>query len=166
MRMAIVGGLVVTLIGVGVVLLAAILVRVRRLAASAEEAASARAEEDRKHREATAAIMLAAVREVGSAVVRELRRAADERRATVERLMHGGLGPDFGPLDPPRVSRPVPPWEMTPAGSAPPPPMEGSTATPGTSTLPPDAPTPRSGYPVSDWLAAAKGGANDTYPHA
>lgn len=162
--MAVVGGLVVTLCGVCLVLLAAIHRRLGCLSASAEAAAQHRAEEDRKHREATAAIAVAAVREVGGAIVRELQRAADERRAAVQHLMQSGLGPDSRPMEYKSVLRDAPmPWDVPCAADALPASQPRPVLTPGASTLPPDAPTPRSGYPVAAWRAEPEGDAHGAH---
>lgn len=165
--MAVIGGMIVLLLGLSLVLLGALWVRLGQLAATAEAAERKRTEEDRKHRDAVGAVVVAAVREVGRAIVQELQRAADERRETVRRLVGAPLGPDSEPTR----AQPSPRSAVPLAWTAPPAPRCASTslrasAKPDASPLPSEAPTPRSGYPLADLFAHPEVTANDTAPHA
>ena len=120
--------------------------------AGMDAAVAARAAEDRKHRDATSAIIVNAIRQVGSGVVKELRRQAHQRQAMVQELVGGT----------PRGLASREEWPTTSVGAPecdePPVSTERRAAVmPGASTLPSDAPTPLSGYPVGAWLAEAEG---------
>ena len=122
--MAVIDGVLVLLLVLSIVLLGALVVRLNRIAASAEVVARKRAEEDRRHRDAVGAVVVVAVREVGLAIVQEFQRAADERRETVQRLIAGPLGPDSEPSH----AQPAPRRSVPLAWSAPPAPRSPCTS--------------------------------------
>ncbi len=100
------------------------------------EAAARIADDERRHRDAIATVQLKEVRTLGHALLREMKVAARERN----RLMAFVEGdPDSAPVSsegrtsaPDSEARPV--------------------TTPGASTLPPDAPTPQTGYSLTELL--------------
>lgn len=100
------------------------------------EAAAQIAEEQRKHRDAIATVQLKEARLFGQALLREMRVAADDRR----RLMAFVEGD--------HDSAPV-----SSDGHTPSPDSDARPITmPGASTLPPDAPTPQTGYSLPELL--------------
>lgn len=143
---AIVGGLVVFLLGCCLVMLAAIHLRLSDQGARADAAAEQRAEEDRRHRDAAAAIVVGAMRDVGAAIVRELERAARERRDTVQQLLHVASGPDAEERDG-WPTGPIP-SVRPPRSSRPPVSQPRPVVKPGAPALPPGAPTLKSGQPL------------------
>lgn len=158
MILAIVGGLVVFLLGCVVVLLGAVLrhlrralgdlqeaiERLQRAAEEQTEAARRQAEEAHKHHDATAAVVVAAIREVGRAIVGELRRASDERREVLHRLMEADP-----PSAPPPSGRPTSSTRDAPSARGAPSTMRSRALVgAGPSSLPPKAPTAPSGAPV------------------
>ncbi|MEZ4313932.1 MAG: sigma factor [Polyangiaceae bacterium] len=149
--MAIVAGIAICLLVACVVLLIAIFRRVGfvadSFAASLDEmdkAGERQSAEQIQHRDATAAITVAAIREVGGAIVGELKKGARERRRAIEQLER--LAPYSARPFCDSVDRPD--FEEPASGAV----LEGSSVRPGSFLLPPDAPTPRSGYPLWELL--------------
>ncbi|MEZ4298437.1 MAG: hypothetical protein R3B70_26030 [Polyangiaceae bacterium] len=146
--MAIVAGIAIfLLVACGVLLLAIF----RRLGfildcfGEMSEAGERHSAEQIQHRDATAAITVAAIREVGGAVVGELKKAARERRLAferMERLAPYSARPSADSVDDPDLEEPA-------LGGV----INGSSVRPGSFQLPPDAPTPRSGYPLWELLS-------------
>jgi len=115
----------------------------------AAENAGRLAQDQGKHRDAVATVLVNEARDLAGKVLREVQSAANERRKLVQRMQ---LRYELG--------------EDVPANSAPPssdtgPPDSGAHygARPGVSLLPPDAPTPPSGLPISSLWGNGDGAA-------
>jgi hypothetical protein len=139
--LAVVGGVVVFLMGCCLLVLVVIALRLGRLVDILQVSARRLARPDKGRRRAARASLVRELRAVRRAVVGELRQQARERRATLARL----VGEERTPLEP------IP-------ASAPPTSRPRALVKPGVFSLPPDAPTPPSGYAVSALLSGPEGG--------
>jgi hypothetical protein len=154
---AVVGGLVVALLGWCLLLLVALYRRLASIAAHADAAARERARLRRRGRKALAATIVRELRAVGRDLVGELRREAAERRETVQRLMRDAT---LAANDPIESEPPVPfprsePPTFRPSGWSRPAPVLASSAR----RLPPDSPTPANGVPVGAFRSEPEGDA-------
>ncbi len=127
---------IIFLLGCLVGLLVLIFVRRSRDTDRVIETLDRIAEEQRTHADATATVFLREGRLLAQAILKEMQKAAKERRELMEIAKadwdsppESGEEPVSGPES---DSRPI--------------------TTPGASTLPPDAPTPLSGYPLGELL--------------
>lgn len=117
-------------------LLALLFLRRSRDADRVIEAMEKVAEGHREHLSAVATVMLNSEQQGVREVLKELRKAAKDRRELMDYVMTDWGGPESGeqPLS----------GDGGPSGTV-----------PGASTLPPDAPTPQSGFPVGELLREA-----------
>ena len=130
---------IVFLLGCIVGLLVAIYMRRSRDTDRVIETLDRIAEERRTHTDATATVFLKEGRVLAQAILKEMQKAAKERRELIEIARDWDHPPESGegPLSGPESdARPI--------------------TTPGASTLPPDAPTPQSGYSLPELLRSTK----------
>jgi hypothetical protein len=133
---------IVFLLGAAVGTLVLLYIGQTRAAERAIDTAERIAQEQRDHADATATVLLKEGRLLARAILKELQKAATERRELMK--LAGGD------------------WDRAPESSVEP--LSGPTsnsrpvAAPGASTLPPDAPTPRGGYSLSGLLGTTQEG--------
>lgn len=105
------------------------------------EATERVAESRLAHANAVATVMLNSQQQIARDILKELRKAAKDRRELMDYLMGDAPVPESGDD-----------LQSGPESGA------RSNTTPGSSTLPPDAPTSRSGYSVGQLLGEARHG--------